>query len=136
MSRLELVLRYSCFAVIATLVNLASQRLVLFLTAHDFAIVAAIAAGTATGLIVKYALDKRWIFNDMSNGLRTHSKKFGLYTMMGLFTTAIFWGFETGFWFIWETTLAREAGAIIGLGIGYIIKYQLDRKFVFETAQA
>ena len=27
---------------------------------------------------------------------------------------------------------ARELGALIGLSIGYIIKYQLDKKYVFE----
>ena len=50
---------------------------------------------------------------------------------MGIGSTLIFWGFETIFWLIWKTNLMRELGAIIGLTIGYIFKFMLDRKYVF-----
>jgi putative flippase GtrA len=136
MSRLDLVIRYVVFALLATAANLLSQRAVLALITVNDTLVLAIGVGTAVGLVVKYALDKKWIFNDQSTGLKTHGVKFGLYTIMGVFTTAIFWGFETGFWLIWETDLMREIGAVSGLGIGYIIKYQLDRKYVFQSAAA
>lgn len=126
-----LVLRYSAFAVLATLANLATQRLVL--TGGDTApwFIAAVACGTLVGLVVKYALDKRWIFADQSTGLKAHSRKFTLYTSMGLITTAIFWGTETAFWLIWETDAMRELGAVLGLAVGYVVKYNLDRRFVF-----
>ena len=71
---------------------------------------AAVGAGTIVGLVVKYLLDKRWIFADTSTGVKAHSKKFGLYTAMGLITTAIFWGTETAFWLIWQTDMMRETG--------------------------
>lgn len=129
-----LVLRYAAFAVIATIANLATQRLVLALNASAIGFTAAMIAGTATGLAVKYVLDKRWIFYDPSVGLKSHSRKFTLYTGMGILTTLIFWGVETSFWAIWHTTLMREVGACLGLGIGYVIKYQLDRRFVFTDA--
>ena len=29
----------------------------------------------------------------------------------------------------------REAGAVIGLGIGYFVKYELDRRFVFPQQE-
>jgi hypothetical protein len=29
----------------------------------------------------------------------------------------------------------RELGAVIGLAIGYVVKYNLDRRFVFTDAQ-
>jgi putative flippase GtrA len=54
---------------------------------------------------------------------------------MGVFTTLIFWGFETGCWLLWRTDHTREAGAIVGLCIGYVVKYQLDRRFVFTDAK-
>ena len=92
-------------------------------------------AGTIVGLIIKYLLDKRWIFYDIGNGLRDHSQKFSLYTAMGIVTTAIFWGTETAFWLIWQTDLMREVGAILGLSVGYIVKYMLDRRYVFTDAQ-
>ena len=131
----ELVFRYSAFAAIATLVNLGTQRLVLAFGTTGLWYATAVAAGTLTGLIVKYILDKRWIFGDIQTGLKAHSRKFTLYTFMGVFTTAIFWSSETLFWLVWKTDLMRETGAIIGLAIGYFVKYQLDRRFVFTSAQ-
>ena len=130
-----LALRYTLFAVIATLANLGMQRLVL--TAGDSGAVftAAIGAGTLVGLVVKYALDKRWIFYDSSTGLRAHGRKFALYTAMGIVTTCIFWGSETAFWLIWGTDTMRELGAILGLMVGYVTKYILDRRFVFTDAR-
>jgi putative flippase GtrA len=129
-----LVLRYACFAVIATVANLAVQRLVLLGGESTIFFMAAVGAGTIVGLIIKYILDKRWIFLDTATGAAAHGKKFGLYTIMGVVTTVIFWGTETAFWLIWQTDLMREIGAIIGLSIGYVVKYNLDRRFVFTDA--
>jgi putative flippase GtrA len=131
-----LVLRYAGFAVIATLANLGAQRLVLagVETAGPERFAAAVAAGTLIGLAVKYKLDKRWIFFDQTTGLAAQGRQFGLYTMMGVVTTAIFWLTETAFWLTWGTDLAREAGAVIGLSIGYVTKYLLDRRYVFRDA--
>lgn len=131
MSLGTLVLRYAAFAVIATLANLATQRAVLGFGQSAWFFMVAVGAGTLVGLVVKYILDKRWIFFDQETGLKNHGRKFTLYTVMGLVTTAIFWGTETLFWVIWQTTAMRELGAVIGLSIGYVVKYQLDRRFVF-----
>ncbi|PVH30133.1 GtrA family protein [Pararhodobacter oceanensis] len=136
MSRASLVFRYSVFAVIATLANLGAQRLVLMLGETRAWFALAMITGTALGLAVKYALDKRWIFADMSTGLRAHSRKFSLYSAMGLVTTAIFWASETVFWVVGQTHSAREIGAVLGLAVGYVVKYQLDRRFVFTTSEA
>ena len=126
-----LILRYASFAVIATAANLTAQRAVLQFgdTLAHFA--AAVGLGTLTGLIIKYLLDKRWIFYDLATGIQNHSRKFSLYVAMGIVTTAIFWGTETAFWLIWQTDIMRELGAVIGLAVGYIVKYTLDRRFVF-----
>ena len=96
---------------------------------------AAVGAGTIVGLVIKYILDKRWIFYDVENGVKSHSRKFSLYTAMGLVTTAIFWGTETAFWLIWQTDMMRELGAILGLSVGYFVKYNLDRRFVFTASR-
>ena len=131
MSGGTLLIRYAVFAVLATLANLGAQRLVLMAGEGPALFALAVFAGTALGLVVKYALDKRWIFADTETGLRAHSRKFGLYTAMGLVTTAIFWASETAFWLIWQTHTAREVGAVLGLAVGYAVKYHLDRRFVF-----
>lgn len=134
MSLGTLVLRYAAFAVVATLANLLTQRLVLLGGASTVRFALAMAAGTGVGLVVKYLLDKRWIFQDMDGGLRAHGRKFTLYTAMGLVTTAVFWGTETAFWLVWQTDAMREVGAVLGLTVGYVAKYNLDRRFVFRPA--
>ena len=127
-----LVLRYAAFAVAAMLCNLAAQRLALSFYDGDYALVPAIFVGTGVGLVVKYLLDKRWIFGDLSTGITDHTRKFSIYTLMGVLTTVIFWGTEATFWAIWHSDLMRELGAIFGLSAGYFIKYRLDRRYVFD----
>lgn len=130
-----LILRYSAFAVIATIANLGMQRLVLTQGDDGMTFTLAVGAGTLVGLVIKYTLDKRWIFFDLDTGVKAHGQKFSLYTAMGLITTAIFWSAETAFWLIWRTDVMRELGAIIGLSIGYVVKYNLDRRFVFTDSR-
>ncbi|SDJ14869.1 GtrA family protein [Lutimaribacter saemankumensis] len=130
-----LILRYAAFAVVAMIVNLATQRAILRFGETGFHFALAVGAGTVVGLVIKYALDKRWIFYDVEAGVKNHSRKFSLYTAMGLVTTAIFWGTETALWLIWQTDMMRELGAILGLSVGYVIKYNLDRRFVFTDRQ-
>jgi len=135
MTRTALVFRYAAFAVLATLANLSAQRLVLAWGEDALRFALAVLAGTAVGLVVKYLLDKRWIFFDSATGLAAHGRRFSLYTVMGLVTTAIFWGTETAFWLLWQTHLARETGAVLGLAVGYWVKYHLDRRYVFTAAR-
>lgn len=134
MSPVVLALRYGCFAVLATIANLAAQRAVLSLGEGAVLFVVAVGVGTLVGLVVKYVLDKRWIFYDRASGARDHGEKFSKYTATGVITTAIFWGMEAGFWIVWGTDFMREVGAVLGLGIGYVIKFNLDRRFVFAEA--
>lgn len=130
-----LILRYAAFAVLATIANLGVQRLVLMFGDSALTFAIAVFAGTLIGLIIKYILDKRWIFYDVDTGVKAHGQKFSLYTAMGLITTAIFWGTETAFWLIGQTDAMRELGAVIGLSIGYVVKYNLDRRFVFTDSR-
>ena len=131
MTRTTLIVRYSSFAVLATLVNLATQRVVLSTGESTLNFALALTSGTIVGLTLKYFLDKHWIFYDTSRGFKAHSTRLSLYTVMGVITTAIFWSVETTFWLIWRTEMMRELGAVIGLSVGYLVKYQLDRRYVF-----
>ena len=90
-----------------------------------------IAVGTLTGLVTKYILDKKYIFAYRASSLTDDGATFILYSVMGLTTTLIFWGTELSFEFIFGTKWLRYLGAVIGLTIGYIVKYQLDKRFVF-----
>jgi putative flippase GtrA len=129
----RLVGLYAGFAVVAVVANLATQRAVLALVAGTPGYVLALGAGTVVGLVVKYLLDKRWIFHDAVEAPAAEAKKFSLYTLTGVATTLIFWGSETAFWVIGQTHVLRETGAVLGLVAGYTIKYFLDRRFVFAA---
>lgn len=127
-----LVLKYSLFALIATFINLFTQFISLAIYSQNFSLYIAMFFGTLTGLIAKYILDKKYIFYYVVKDKKEDSQKFILYSIMGVFTTLIFWGFEIGFDYIFDSEIAKYIGAIIGLSIGYITKYFLDKKFVFK----
>ena len=131
-----IAIKYTLFAILSTGFNLLFQYLS-FLVYTDFAsLYVAMLMGTLAGLILKYILDKKFIFYHKPKGKLDDAKKFIRYTIMGIFTTFIFWGTEIGFDMYFEEENAKYAGAVIGLGIGYIIKYFLDKRFVFKGRTA
>ena len=129
----NLILKYCFFAILATLVNLYVQRLILNIENSFTFLLYAIFCGTLIGLFIKFILDKYFIFFNYEKKIKDNSKMFLKYTIMGIFTTIVFWVIESVFWLIWQTEMMREIGAIIGLSIGYILKFGLDRKYVFKT---
>lgn len=131
MSRTKIVTLYSIFAAISIAANLGAQKIYLVAAPKWYAIPLSVLAGTVVGLAVKFLLDKIWIFEyehrDLAHGLRS----FLLYSTMGVATTAIFWGFELGANQIFGTETARLTGGAVGLVLGYLVKYRLDKNFVF-----
>jgi hypothetical protein len=59
-----------------------------------------------------------------------------LYGLFSIVTTLVFWSFETGFWAIWHTDLAKYSGAVLGLALGYAAKFLLDKHFTFRPVPA
>ncbi len=129
----KMAISYTIFALIATAANIGAQDLVIRTYSGAFDILVSIVVGTGVGLVVKYILDKRYIFRFRARSVAHDSKTFALYTVMGLATTVIFWGFEFGFHHILETKEMRYLGGVIGLAIGYLTKYHLDKRYVFRT---
>ena len=134
--RSRLVVSYALFAALSIAANIGAQKLSFWLYRGFGGVTLSVIAGTAVGLVVKYLLDKAWIFRyphrDVAHGIRT----FVLYTVMGLGTTVIFWAFEFGADALFHTEPARLTGGLIGLVLGYLAKYQLDRRFVFAPRSA
>lgn len=134
---MPLALRYTLFAAIATLANLLAQQGVLDAgPGLSYRLYLAMAVGTLVGLYVKYVLDKRYIFAYRTRNAAHDLRTFVLYAASGAFTTLVFWGCELGAYHLIGTHAARIAGAIVGLAIGYWIKYRLDRRFAFAPAGA
>lgn len=129
-----IAIKYGLFAAFATLVNLVFQYLSFTLYRGNFDIYLAMAVGTLAGLICKYVLDKKYIFFHKPKSRKNDAKKFLAYTFTGGFTTLIFWGTELGFDAVFGGDIAKYVGAVIGLSIGYLAKYSLDKKYVFTEA--
>jgi putative flippase GtrA len=131
LSRTWLVFWYAVFAALSIGSNLGSQSLSFHLYQGAYAVPGSVCVGTGVGLIVKYLLDKAWIFRyehrSVSHGVRT----FALYAAMGLGTTLVFWSIEFCANAIFHNEAGRLVGGALGLVIGYITKYQLDKRFVF-----
>ena len=130
---MKLIITYGVLALIATAGNIGAQELIVLLYSGAYDILASVIVGTGVGLVVKYFLDKRYIFHFRAQDFAHDSKTFVLYSLMGLATTVIFWVFEFGFDYVFESKEMRYLGGIIGLVIGYIVKFFLDKRYVFRT---
>lgn len=128
---LKTAVNYTIFAIIATAANILFQEISSTIYNGMLSLYISIIVGTVAGLIVKYILDKKYIFKYQTQNHSHNTKTFTLYTIMGILTTIIFWGFELAFEYIYQTKEMRYLGGIIGLAIGYIVKYHLDKHFVF-----
>lgn len=128
---MKLAAKYTAFALVAMALNLLAQELVVQLYNGAYALYLSIAAGTAAGLVSKYWLDKHYIFAVSTLSRRDDFNTFFTYGLTGIVTTLIFWSFELAFDTLFATKFARYAGACTGLAIGYVIKYRLDKRFVF-----
>ena len=126
-----IAIKYTIFAAIATLFNLLFQYFSFLAYIGFGSLYVAMLFGTLAGLVAKYILDKKFIFYHIPTDKKDNTKKFALYSLMGVFTTIIFWGVEIAFDTLSQDPNAKYLGAVIGLSIGYVIKYFLDKKYVF-----
>jgi len=129
---MSIVIKYIYFAIASTVLNLFAQYISFYLYNGFLSLYVAMFFGTFAGLILKYILDKKYILYHTPKNKKDDSKKFALYSLMGIFTTIIFWGFEMGFDIFFENENSKYVGAMVGLSIGYVVKYFLDKKFVFK----
>ena len=132
MKNKELLILYSVIAIIVTITNLSSQRLVLSFLTGNVGYFSALFTGTFIGVVLGYFLDKNWIFKDPVMSSRVMGKQFFWYAMSGVIPTLVFWLIESVFWFTWKTDGMRELGAVLGLAIAYTLKYFIVRRYVFN----
>ena len=128
---MEIAVSYTIFALIATAANIGSQEISVQIYSGLYSVTLSVLVGTIVGLVVKYLLDKKYIFRFTPKNRIHEGQTFVLYTLTGVLTTAIFWGMEFGFHYAFDSKTLRYVGGILGLAIGYILKYQFDKRFVF-----
>ena len=145
---------YMIFATLSIIINLGSQylaQLTLIWIVPSFAneklisnfenwFILALSFGTGMGFIFKFIVDKFVVFQESlqeskKEELQKTGKQLTLYLGFAIITTIIFWGFEflfkillTGYWYL--------VGGLIGLIIGYTVKFILDRTFVFTSSSS
>ena len=130
----KIAVLYTLFALLSTAINIGSQMLSIWTYKGPLSVEISILVGTAMGLPLRYFLEKRYIFNFTSKNLVHDGKLFIFYSAMGVITTLIFWSTEYAFHLIYDTDFMRYLGGIIGLSIGFYVKYQLDKKYVFVNS--
>lgn len=126
------LLLHFLFAGITIALNIGSQAVIIIAFGSSEKIIfVSILAGTAIGLISKYMLDKFIIYRQNKKNHPNEIKAFAVYTLTGVFTTLVFWIIEYGFHIWIQTDTGRYFGALLGLTIGYTIKFYVDRRYVF-----
>ena len=131
---IKIVLLYAFFVLFSMAINISAQMLSILIYKGQYFVEVSILIGTAAGLPIRYLLEKRYIFAFQSNNINHDGKLFVLYSFMGVFTTALFWGVEYAFHILFATDSMRYLGGFIGLTIGFYVKYKLDKKYVFVSA--
>lgn len=132
----KITLLYSLFSALSILINLCCQMLSISLYKGAYSIEISIAAGIIFGFPVRYILEKHYIFKFQSKNIQHDGMLFLLYSILSIFTTTIFLTIEYGFHLIFSNDMLRYLGGAIGLVLGCIVKYHLDKKYVFKSLQA
>lgn len=131
-TRFWLLAKYTLFCAIAMFLNLGTQYIadVSFSPSLWFSM----GIGTVVGLFSKYLLDRNYIFRGRGATIAKDARRFLTYTVMGAGTTGVFWLTEWVFAATFSFVYAKYVGGAIGQVIGYLIKYQLDKRWVFVEA--
>lgn len=132
----RIALIYALVSALATVANIGTQALSMWIYGGAYAVELSVLAGTAMGFPIKYVLEKKHVFDFKADNLGHDTRLFILYGFMGVFTTAIFWGVEFAFHHLFGTDAMRYLGGAIGLTLGSYIKYHLDKRFVFKQELA
>ena len=145
---------YMLFAALSIIINLVTQILIkeglllllpvfsnyeftLGKIRFEYWFLFSLGCGTVAGFIFKFIVDKFVVFQESltqstKEELQKTGKQLSLYLGFAIITTMIFWGFE----FLFKIFLLGDwylVGGLIGLIIGYTVKFLLDRTFVFTT---
>jgi hypothetical protein len=121
---------YVGFALLAVAGNLGAQWLVTRVLGPYSMFLIELVAGTGVGVVIKFLLDRAFIFDDSAKQ-RPVAKQATLYLMTSVATTILFWGGEGLCVLLLGKTDARFAVGAFVLSVGYLLKYQLDKRITF-----
>ena len=121
---------YFLFAFLSSIVNLIGQHIFLNYFENLFL---AVVCGSAAALIFKYVLDSSIVFE---GNREINLKTFLTYAFIGACITPIIWIVEVTFLNIFGTVFMRDVGALIGIALAYYIKFEIDKRYVFNSLES
>jgi putative flippase GtrA len=132
-SKLQVLSNYVVIGVLSAAINLSAQVLIIWAYKGAYAVEFSILIGTVMGMPPRYFLEKRYVFSFTSENIFHDGKLFFQYSFYSTFTTLVFWSVEYSFHVIFNDDLMRYVGGVVGLTIGFYLKYQIDKRFVFRS---
>ena len=134
LSAFRILALYTLISALSIVINLSAQMLSMLGYKGANSVELSILVGTVASFPLRFLLEKRYIFNCRSRKLSQGGEMFVLYGGTSMITTLIFWGIEYSFHLACGSDVVRYVGAIVGLGIGFYVKYLLDKKYVFAQS--
>lgn len=123
---------YLLFGFLASALNIGSQAISFYFMGRDTQdVFIAMVVGTAVGFVFKYYVDKKVIFKHTSITVSMEGVVALKYTLFSILTTLVYILFEMFAHTYFEHCCKEEVGAALGLLVGYIIKYYLDKHYTF-----
>ena len=132
MTTFNLIALYAIVAGVTIALNVLFQRIVFRLYDGPNAIFYAMIGGALVALIVKYFLDRIFIFSVKSG---PQASEFLRYAFTGGLITLVYFIVEHMIWNTFQTEFARDVGIVLGMTAGYGLKFLIDRDFVFRARQ-
>lgn len=130
---MDKIVLYFIFAIISIILNISIQELFFIFIGRESQVLAiAMVIATIVSFVFKYFMDKFYVFNSKSETKKEEVKKVFLYGFFSVFTTLIYMVVEFAFHISFSFQHKEELGAMLGLTIGYIVKYIIDKKITFK----
>jgi len=126
-----MVSRYFCVASSSIVLNILIQFLSVQIYRGIFFIELSIIIATLLTMPTRYFIEKNYVFYGLQKS--SDSLSFSMYTFSAIVSTIIFWSIEYSFHLIYYSDLLRYLGGILGLSIGFIIKFFIDKLYIFNT---
>jgi len=129
--------KYMAYSFLTLILNIGIQSITLNITGRSTeAVILAIVVATVVSFVVKFFIDKNIIFKTKKGHQNERRKQVLLYAVFSIGTTLIYILVEMIFHFSFDSAdlyeKKEEIGAIIGLLMGYSIKYIVDMKITFK----
>lgn len=134
-SKFSLASLYVTIATFASITNLAIQAMVSSQLSNVYAMEISMIVATAIVFPFKFLIEKKYIFFSRTRSARKNAQSFIAYLVVSVFTVMIFWLIEYLTYLVFRTPQSIYAGALCGLALSFYTKYQMDKRYVFNSTE-